>query len=67
MTKIFPKVIIKITNLKNKFNKEKNAKNWSSYKQQRSFCSNLLKEAKIIGMFMLIKITGVAVATLVLL
>ena len=28
---------------KNKFNKERNIENWSEYKRQRNFCSNLLK------------------------
>ena len=52
MIKIFRKAITKISNLKNKFNKDRNAKNCSSYKQQRSYCSNLLKETKITGIFM---------------
>ena len=32
---------MKRSKLKNKFNKERNAKNWSDYKQQRNYCSNL--------------------------
>ena len=33
--------------LRNKFSKERNAKkNWSSYKQQRNYCSNFLKGSK---------------------
>ena len=47
MTKTFRKATMKRSNLKNKFNKERNAKNWSDYKQQRNYCSNLLKESKI--------------------
>ena len=47
MTKTFRKATMKRSNLKNKFNKERNAKKWSDYKQQRNYCSNLLKESKI--------------------
>ena len=46
MTKILCKAIMKRSKLKNKFNKERNAKNWSSCKQQQNYCSNLLKESK---------------------
>ena len=46
MTKTLRKAIMKKPKLKNKFNKERNAKNQSSYKQQRNYCSNLLKESK---------------------
>ena len=46
MTKTLRKVIMKRSLLKNKFNKERNAKNWLDYKQQRNYCSNLLKESK---------------------
>ena len=46
MTKTLRKAIMKRSKSKNKFNKERNAKNWSSYKHQGSFCSNLLKESK---------------------
>ena len=34
MTKTLCKAIMKRSKLKNKFNKERNAKNWSYYKQQ---------------------------------
>ena len=46
MTKSLRKAFMKSSKLKNKFNKERNAKNWSSYKQQRNYCSNFLKESK---------------------
>ena len=46
MTKALRKAVMKSSKLKNKFNKERNAKNWSSYKQQRNYCSNFLKESK---------------------
>ena len=39
-------MIMKRSKLKNKVNKERNPKNWSNYKQQRNYCSNLLKESK---------------------
>ena len=32
--------------LKNKFNKERNIENWSEYKLQRKYCSNLLRHSK---------------------
>ena len=35
---------MKRSKLKNKFNKERNAKNWFNYK--RNYCSNLLTESK---------------------
>ena len=37
---------MKRSRLKGKFSKERNAKNWSDYKQQRNYCSNHLKESK---------------------
>ena len=37
---------MKRSKVRNKFNKGRNAKNWSDYKQQRNYCSNLLKESK---------------------
>ena len=46
MIKSLLKAIIKRSKLKDKFNKERNAKNWSNYKQQRNYCSNLLEESK---------------------
>ena len=46
MTKTLRKAIMRKSKLKNKFNEERNAKNWSNYKQQRNNCSNLLKESK---------------------
>ena len=48
MSKTLRKAIMKRSKLKNEFNKERNAKNWSNYKQQRSYCSNLLKHAILI-------------------
>ena len=46
MTKTLRKTIMKRSKLKNKFNKERNARNCSSYKQRRNSCPNLLKEFK---------------------
>ena len=46
MTKTLRKAIMKRSKLKNKFNKERIAKNWSDYKQQRNWYSNLWKESK---------------------
>ena len=46
MTKALRKGIMKRSKLTNKFNKQRNAKNCSNYKQQRNYCSNLLKESK---------------------
>ena len=46
MTKTLRKAIMERSKLRNKFNKERKAKNWSDYKQQRNYCSNLLKESK---------------------
>ena len=46
MTKTLRKAIMKRSKLKNKFNKERNAKKWFNYKQQRNYCSNLLTESK---------------------
>ena len=45
ITKTLRQAITKRSELKNKFNKERNAENWSDYKQ-RDYCSNLLKESK---------------------
>ena len=37
---------MKRSELRNKFNKERNAENWSDWKQQWNYCSNFLKESK---------------------
>ena len=37
---------MKRSNLRNKFNEERNIKNWSEYKHQRKLCSNLLKQSR---------------------
>ena len=37
---------MKKSKLRNKLKKERSAKNWASYKPQRNYCSNLLKESK---------------------
>ena len=37
---------MKRSKLKNKFNEERNIKNWSDFKRQRNLCSNLLKQSK---------------------
>ena len=46
MTKTLRKAIMNRSKSKNKFNKQRNAKIWFDYKQQRNYCSNLLKESK---------------------
>ena len=46
MTKTLRKIIMKRSKLKNKLNKERNAKTWFNYKQQRNYCSILLTEFK---------------------
>ena len=46
MTETLRKAIMKRSKLRKKFNKERNAKNWSNYKQQRKCYSNLLKKSK---------------------
>ena len=43
MTKTLCKAIVKRSKLRNKFNKGRNAKKWSDYKQQRNYGSNLSK------------------------
>ena len=48
MTKTVCKAIMKRSKLTNKFNKERNAKNWSNYKQQRNYCSSLSKKSILI-------------------
>ena len=40
MTKTLGKAIMKKSKWKNKFNKERNDKNWFNYKQERNHCSN---------------------------
>ena len=37
---------MKRSKLRNKFNEERNIKNWSEYKCQRNLCSSLLKQSK---------------------
>lgn len=37
---------MKRSKLRNRFNKERNIKNWSEYKHQRNNFSNLLKHSK---------------------
>ena len=46
MTKSLRKAIMKRSQLKNKFIKKRNKTNWQKYKNQRNFCSNLLKQTK---------------------
>ena len=46
MTKTFCKAIIKRSELRNKFNEERNIKNRSQYKHQGNLRSNLLKQSK---------------------
>ena len=45
-TKTLRKTIMKRFKLRNKFNEERNIKNWSEYKRQRNLCSKLLKQSK---------------------
>ena len=46
MTEELRKVIMKRSQLKNKYNKYRNYKNWDLYKKQRNFCVSLLRKAK---------------------
>ena len=46
MTKTLRKAIIFRSQLKNKFIKSLNNEDWSNYKKQRNFCTNLLKKSK---------------------
>ena len=46
MTKTLRKAIMKRSKLRNKFIEERNIENWSEYKCQRNFCSDLLKQSK---------------------
>ena len=46
MRKTLREAIMKRTKLRNKFNEERNIKNWSEFKRQRNLCSNLLKQSK---------------------
>ena len=46
MNKALRKAIMTRSRLKNKFNKNSSAKNWNSYKKQRSFCLKLLRQTK---------------------
>ena len=46
MNKALRKAIMTRSRLKNKFNKNSSAKNWSSYKKQRNFCLKLLRQTK---------------------
>ena len=43
MNKALRKTIMTRSRLKNKFNKNSSAKNWSSYKKERNFCLKLLR------------------------
>ena len=46
MNKALRKAVMTRSRLKNKFNKNSTAKNWSSYKKQRIFCLKLLRQTK---------------------
>ena len=46
MTKELRKEIIKISKLRNKFNRNKNYENWCNFKFQRNYCVNLLMKTK---------------------
>ena len=46
ITKTLRKAIMKRSKSKNKFKKERNAKNWFNHEQQRNHCSNLLTESE---------------------
>ena len=46
MNKTLRKAIILRSNLKNTYLKKRNNTNWSNYKKQRNFCTNLLRTTK---------------------
>ena len=46
MTKELLKAIMKRSQLKNRYNKNQNYKNWYLYKKQRNFCVSLIKKTK---------------------
>ena len=46
MTKTLRKAIIFWSQFKNKFIKSRNNEDWSTYKKQRNFCTNLLKKSE---------------------
>ena len=46
MTKALRKAIMQRSRLKNIYYKTRNAENWNSYKKQRNFCTNLLRDVK---------------------
>ena len=46
MNKALKNAIMTRSRLKNIFNKNSSAKNWISYKKQRNFCLNLLRQTK---------------------
>ena len=46
MTKELLKAIMKRSQLKNRYNKNQNYKNWYLYKKQRNFCVSFIKKTK---------------------
>ena len=46
MTKELRKEIMKSSELRNKFNRDRNHENWCSFKFQRNYCVNLRKTKK---------------------
>ena len=46
MTKALRKAIVIRSRLKIAYLKTRNSKNWENYKNQRNFCTNLLKKSK---------------------
>ena len=46
MTKELRKIIMKRSQLKNRYNKNRNYEKWYLYKRQRNFCINLLRKTK---------------------
>ena len=46
MTKELQKTIMKRSQLKNRYNKNRNYENWYLYKDQRNFCVSLLRKTK---------------------
>ena len=46
MTKELQEAIMKRSQLKNRYNKNRNYENWYLYKKQRNFCVSLLRKTK---------------------
>ena len=46
MSKTLRKAIMKLSKLRNTFNKKRSSENWQNYKRQHNICSNILKSTK---------------------